>query len=331
MLQRTTFYAEQHLAENTRYSYAVWVARYRQFCIRFGFRAFPVDEMVLASFLCDIADDEYVFSTINVAFSSLKHECDTLRLPTTAFSSILISRVLAGIRRAIGDGPTHPAAVLSVEHVRRMAVASDLHPSPRNMRSIAMITVGFFGLLRRSEIVQIRRSHIGFRPDGMVLRVPKSKTDQTRIGHELFISAMPGHVLCPVFRFRVYLASLPRSVEVVFGHLRNPSTPLSPASVGFALQQLLDLAGIDRSGFSAHSLRRGGACAMASAGIPDDAIRAFGRWHPDSQVYRRYIQGSSRPGYTQSMIQALSRAFSQCFPFCISPSSSPVASPSPSL
>lgn len=185
-----------------------------------------------------------------------------------------------------------------------MAVATDLHPSLAHRRSIAMITVGFFGLLRRSEIVQIRRSHITFRPDGMVLRVPRSKTDQTRIGHELFISAMPGSVLCPVFRLQIYLSFLPSSADVVFSHLRDPSVALSPASVGHALQQLLDLADIERSGFSAHSLRRGGACALAAAGVPDDVIRAFGRWHPDSQVYRRYIQGSARPGLTRLAIQA---------------------------
>lgn len=323
--ERASFYASQHLAPSSREAYSLWVERFHQFCAQFGFPSFPLNEDTLAGFLCDLADDDYVFSSIRVAFSAIRNECETRRLSTSVFDSVFMQRVLAGLRRTLGDGPLHPAGVLTIEHIRRMAIATDLHPTPAHRRSIAMIAVGFFGLLRRSEVVQIRRSHITFRPDGMVIRVPRSKTDQTRVGHELFISQMPGSVLCPVFRLRIYLSALPSTEEVVFGQLRNPSVALSPASVGYALQQLLELADVDRSGFSAHSLRRGGACALAAAGIPDDVIRAFGRWHPDSQVYRRYIQGSARPGLTGAMIQA-----GAIPPPHLSPPPLPSPSPSPS-
>jgi len=41
--------------------------------------------------------------------------------------------------------------------------------------------------------------------------------------------------------------------------------------------------------FSLHSLRHGGATALAEVGLPPDSLKAHGRW--SSKAYKKYVQG----------------------------------------
>ncbi len=52
---------------------------------------------------------------------------------------------------------------------------------PCNTRDRALLLVGFFGAFRRSELVSLRWEQVSFVGEGMILTLPRSKTDQTGV------------------------------------------------------------------------------------------------------------------------------------------------------
>ena len=56
------------------------------------------------------------------------------------------------------------------------------------------------------------------------------------------------------------------------------------------LKIIAEQCGCDPKKLASHSLRRGGACAYAAAGVPDEDIKRFGRWTSDA--YKLYIMVS---------------------------------------
>jgi hypothetical protein len=71
------------------------------------------------------------------------------------------------------------------------------------LRDRAMLLVGFALGLRRSEFVAIRVDDLSPSPDGLTLRVARSKTDQQSRGHELLLVYGQSPNPCPVRALRV--------------------------------------------------------------------------------------------------------------------------------
>jgi hypothetical protein len=64
--------------------------------------------------------------------------------------------------------------------------------------------------------------------------------------------------------------------------------PLNKKHVVACLHQLLLACGLDSTGYSGHSFRRGGATAASRVGIPGEEIKQLGRW--SSNAFERYIE-----------------------------------------
>ena len=67
---------------------------------------------------------------------------------------------------------------------------------------------------------------------------------------------------------------------------------LTRDNVSNLLKIIAEQCGCDPKKLASHSLRRGGACAYAAAGVPDEDIKRFGRWTSDA--YKLYIMLSDR-------------------------------------
>jgi integrase len=84
----------------------------------------------------------------------------------------------------MGGDPTHPGA----------------SPSwPAGLRDRTLLLVGFFAALRRAELAALTVEQISTHDRGLVLAVPRSKTNQHRDQAELVVPpqrprrALPGH------------------------------------------------------------------------------------------------------------------------------------------
>lgn len=179
----------------------------------------------------------------------------------------LIVRVMRGIRRTLGT-TQKKAAALSVDDLHAMlaACSSDL----AGTRNRALLSIGFFAALRRSELVAIDISEVRVEPRGLIVRIRESKGDQTAIGEDIALPPAKDKTVCPVRLFKAWLKAsgikegpLFRRIDKA-GHLGVYA--LTPQTVGLLVKRLADEAGLDPETLSGHSLRAGFVTSAAASG-----------------------------------------------------------------
>jgi len=150
-------------------------------------------------------------------------------------------------------------------------------PDLAGARDRALLLVGFVGALRRSELAALTADDVAEHPNGLVLTLPRSKTNQTGEHVELVVLPRAGNPdRCPVLA----LARWRELGGVVGGPLfrsvgkSNTAGPgrLHPESVNVLVQQAVARAGIDPARYSAHSLRAGFVTYAHLRGASDRAI-----------------------------------------------------------
>ena len=126
-----------------------------------------------------------------------------------------------------------------------------------------------------------------------VLRVeiPKSKTDQQRLGAVIFLGPTSDERLCPIRAFLRVRAFHQQPDAALFTN--EYSRPLQRRQFEQHFQQLLVSCGLDGQRFSSHSLRRGGATTRFLAKHSPEQIRRQGRWASQSNTWQRYVDPSA--------------------------------------
>src|SRR4029079_17338594 len=107
-------------------------------------------------------------------------------------------------------------------------------------RDSALIQIGFFGALRRSELVAIQHEHIKWDKAGIEILLPQSKTDQL---HEGQYCAIPyGNTsLCPIKALEGWLAASQIKTGPLFRRIIRNKTlsdhPLTALSVNHIIHR----------------------------------------------------------------------------------------------
>ena len=165
------------------------------------------------------------------------------------------------------------------------------------MRDDALLQIGFFGALRRSEIVAIHYEHIKWEKAGIEILLPSSKTDPT---HEGQYCAIPygNKALCPITALKNWLEITDIRNGAIFRRItlndNIGNAALTPLSVNYILKNRAHAANItDSNALSGHSLRRGFATSAALAGSPLQSIMRAGRWKQTNTVME-YIEANER-------------------------------------
>ena len=142
------------------------------------------------------------------------------------------------------------------------------------------------------SIVIINISDVAFNPEGMVIQITSSKTDQYREGASLVI-ARTGTATCPVSMMQRYFSMgrlVHDSQDYLFrgimhtkaGECLRKGGSLSYSRLRELLLEKISSLGMDPKLFGMHSLRAGGATAAANAGVPDRLFKRHGRWKSES-------------------------------------------------
>jgi integrase len=160
-------------------------------------------------------------------------------------------------------------------------------------RDKVLLLLGLAGAFRRSELAAVEIEHIEFHAQGMTIRIPVSKTDQSRKGREVEIPYGTTPATCPVSAVRNWIAAaaingktgpLLRAVD------RNGCVSgkgMNPASISYLIKKLVAAAGYNAKDYSGHSLRTGFVTAAAAGGATDRQImRQTG--HKSRQMIDRY-------------------------------------------
>lgn len=228
----------------------------------------------------------------------LKNEPDPTKHP-------LVIKTMRGISRLHGK-PKSQALALRLEDLDVISTFLSSVDSLIYSRNRAIVLVGFFGAFRRSELSALKWEQIHFVRDGMVIILPRSKTDQTGEGQKCVIP-FGNEVRCPVQALIEWRGASKLWEGAVFRKLSKTGNllkgPISSHHLNRLVQRIVKEAGLPNpEQYSAHSLRRGFATESARLGASMPAIQRHGRWKTTKTVVE-YIEAGRQ--FTDSAVNVL--------------------------
>jgi site-specific recombinase XerD len=284
-------YVRQAKAANTVKAYQSDWAAFEKFCQGREVASLPAAPATVASYTAESAR-RLKANTVERHLTSISqaHQLAGFLNPV---EDKLVRTVMAGIRRVKGTSQAGKDP-LSPELLRKMFVgASD---NLRSLRDRALLLVGFSGAFRRSELVALRYEDVRFTGEGLVVTIPKSKTDPEGEGQTVGIPFGSHPESCPV---RALEAWLERSAVEGYlfpaigrwgGEVRGK--PICDHQLAKIIKRMVIRAGLDAADFSGHSLRSGLATSAAAGGASERAIMDQTRHRSLKQV-RKYIRRGS--------------------------------------
>ena len=205
--------------------------------------ALPASVETTASYLAHLADTGLKASTITrrTAAIAYAHRLRGLAPPTAAEP---VKAVLRGIRRRIGVAVERKAPATARAIAKMIA---KVPATRRGTRDRAILLLGFAAALRRSEIIALQLADLAFSPDGVVITIRRSKTDQEGEGQSIAIPR--GSKLRPVEALEAWLAER--------GPNDGPLFDVCDRTVALIVKRYARKAKLDPTQFAGHSLRAG--------------------------------------------------------------------------
>ena len=197
---------------------------------------------------------------------------------------------MQGLRRELGTAPVRKKPVLVADLQEVLKRIPDSLPGKRDR---ALLLLGFAGAFRRSELVGLNVEDIEKTPDGMVVHIRRSKTDQEGQGREVGIPPGAADATCPIRAVSEWSAAAKISSGPLFRSVNRHGQVLprrlSGEGVAMVVKRYIEKLGYDPARFAAHSLRAGLATSAAAAGKSERAIMNQ-TGHRSVTTVRRYIR-----------------------------------------
>ncbi len=276
-------------ADNTRRAYRSAVSHY----LAWG-GVLPADEPTMIRYLMSYAESLNP-RTLALRLTALSHWHLHQGFPDSA-STPTVRKTLAGIARTHGR-PKKKAKALPIEDLECIVAQLGSLGTLKAARDNALLQIGFFGGLRRSELVGIEVEHVAWEVGGIAITLPRSKTDQLGEG---IVKAIPysDGPCCPANALRAWLDAAGIAAGPVFRPIskwgRLAKSALGVGSVNTILEACATLAGLGYvPDLSSHSLRRGMATSAHRAGADFRDIKRQGGWRHDGTVHG-YIEEAGR-------------------------------------
>jgi len=275
---RLKTYSEAALSLNTRQAYWADFGRFTMWANENGVDNIPASPETLCRWIDHLVSEKKRITTIrrSVAVIRAAHRLEDRPDPCTK----LVKHVLLGVARTIGS-PTRQAEPLTLPKLRQ--VISIIPNDLRGVRNRALVLLGWFAALRRSELVAVRLEDLEHCHEGIILTVRRSKTDQEGRGRRIAIPVVDDSDLNAVAAVNEWIISSDIKTGFLFrsigksdaetptqGNFFEKTKPraLTPRSVALIVQRLAKLAGLPWQKYSGHSLRSGFATTCAAAAVP---------------------------------------------------------------
>jgi site-specific recombinase XerD len=317
--KRAEHFAGASLSRATKRAYESDWRQYHEWCAGADLEELPATPETICVYLSAMADDNAAVSTIVRRLTSIAaiHRAAGHDSPTTADK---VKRVLKGIKRECGAPPEQSKALSWAELGELVKHCDSLMIG---LRDRALLALGWASALRRSELVALDIGDLEFAPEGLIITVRRSKTDQEGRGYRIGIpSSAVG--LCPVEAVRTWIQrrsekDLPPG-DPLFVKLgiaaagkwwHPPRGRLSDRMVSAIVKRYAAYAGMRADLYSAHSLRRGLATEAGARGVPERVISRHTR-HRSIAVLRSYIEEGTI--WSENPLSAIYRASSSPLP-----------------
>ena len=287
LAERVRAWTGEAFAKNTQRAYRADWADFTDWCDGENLVPLPAEASTVAAYIEALAATHKI-ATIQRRLVSIKkaHRGIGVETPTT---DPLVRLAWRAIRRRIGVAQ-EPKAPLLINDVRSMVgtLDSDL----AGLRDRALLLLGFAGAFRRSELVAVRKGDLEFNPDGVTVRIRKSKTDQESRSRRVGVPFGTSTATCPVRALLAWLEASGITGGPVFRSLqrgRLGRIALSDKSVALVVKRAAEAAGLSPERYAGHSLRAGLATSAAIAGASERSIMKQ-TGHTTEKMVRRYIR-----------------------------------------
>ncbi|CAA9420258.1 MAG: hypothetical protein AVDCRST_MAG66-2598 [uncultured Pseudonocardia sp.] len=277
-------YVEAARAPNTLRGYRSDWSEFDRWCERAGVEPLPATASTISGYLTELARAGAKVGTMSRRLSAIRfaHHVRDLPDPTTG------ARVLAvweGIRRTHARPPDQAAPLMPPElfdvveacPTRRVWKTRAAEPDLAGLRDRALLLVGFWAALRRAELAGLDIEHVDAHDRGVVLSLPRSKSNQRGEHTELVVLPRAAHrARCAVTALRTWTEAAAITEGPVFRPVSKGNRPLPrrlhAESINDLVQAAIARAGIDPAPYSAHSLRAGFVTFAHLRGASDRAI-----------------------------------------------------------
>lgn len=144
----------------------------------------PASPATCALYLTALAQRGLKVSTIRRRAAAITRAHRQAAQPSPVWDPRVLT-VLEGIARTHGSAPTKKVALLRDP---LLELIDRIDPTTADgLRDRALLLLGFALGLRRSELVAVSVEHLSPHHDGLTVRLPSSKTDQTGEGHAFLL------------------------------------------------------------------------------------------------------------------------------------------------
>ncbi|MND12022.1 Phage integrase family protein [compost metagenome] len=288
---------KNYLSSSTRTLVSVWSTFYQWCTEQQIFPILPAKEETIHAYFSYRADAGISKNTLKLdawAISKLHAESgciDPIKEPRTKDFLVQLRKKKVIVEQDI----TRQASGLRGEVVKQViAEWGNEESSLKQKRDLAIVVVGYFTLLRASEMAQIRLSHISIEADGGgTIVIPVSKTNHSGVPDVVYLSSKQmAHVVNYLdadgrsqdedgFLFGMVSANGKRSMK----SRKSLDVQTIRTVMGVAWESFGKDLGVKRK-FTAHSTRVGGSQDMRKKKIPLLDIMHAGRWSSIEMVSR---------------------------------------------
>ncbi len=279
-------YVQAARSTNTLRGYRSDWAEFTGWAAERGLEVLPADPACVTGYLSDLARHGAKVGTMSRRLSAIRFAHRLRNLPDPCEHARVVA-VWEGIRRTHGAPPEQAAPLMPPELFHVLDACPEMkawrtagRPPELDLAGVrdrALLLVGFVAALRRSELAALQVDHVAEHPNGLVLTLPRSKSNQTGEQTELVVLPRAGNPRrCPVTTLQTWLTVAGITAGPVFRGVgknnKASARPLHPESINTLIQNAVTRAGIDPAPYSAHSLRAGFVTYAHLRGASDRAI-----------------------------------------------------------
>lgn len=252
--------------------------------------SYPAKPETIVNYINDLADYAKA-STIRRRISAISENYnasgDHVKNPCRAW---IVKEALIGLTRLKGTVQKGKTPIYW-EEIEEMIHRMDLS-SLQALRDRAVLLLGFMGAFRRSELAGLDVEDIRKYPQGIVVTIRHSKTDQTSAGQQIGIPYLSHSSMDCIHALQEWLTAAGITSGPLFrSFLKNgkvSSRRLSDKSINLIVKKYAASIGLNPEMYGAHSLRHGFATYAALQGVEERLIMKQTR-HRSVEMVRRYI------------------------------------------
>lgn len=252
--------------------------------------SYPAQPETIVNYINDLADYAKA-STIRRRISAISENYnasgDHVENPCRAW---IVKEALIGLTRLKGTVQKGKTPIYW-EEIEEMIHRMDLS-SLQALRDRAVLLLGFMGAFRRSELAGLDVEDIRKYPQGIVVTIRHSKTDQTSAGQQIGIPYLSHSSMDCIHALQEWLTAAGITSGPLFrSFLKNgkvSSRRLSDKSINLIVKKYAASIDLNPEMYGAHSLRHGFATYAALQGVEERLIMKQTR-HRSVEMVRRYI------------------------------------------